>query len=494
MTSPRVPTWLAAAVLVAATLAAYWPVLGHDFIGIDDDVMVARNPDLNPPTAAGVLKYWRSSARALYMPVTYTVWAWTAQAAYDEKPDANGINLSPAWFHALNLLLHMLTALAVFAVLSQLVENGGAALLGAMLFALHPIQVETVAWVAETKDLLAGLLSIVAIWQYALFRKSPHWTNFAFAMAAFAMAMLAKPSAVVAPAMAMLIDVMLLKQPLKRAVTAIAPALLIAVVVSIIAAKVQSGEFAGVTGAPTNISLPGRVLVAGDALSFYLFKLIAPVKFGLDYGRAPWEVLQDGWVWLTAAIPVVLSVMLWQRRDRLGELTVAAALFGLGVLPVLGLVPFDFQEKSTVADHYVYLAMLGPALALAWVVSRSPRLVVPVTIVLVALGVRTWFQTWHWRNGMTAYRHGVAVNPQSWWLRGAVAFELEKSGQLDEALAEFERCLAIAPQYAAAHAHAGSILAYRGRTAEAIKHLEASLALNPDQPEVQALLQETRKR
>src|SRR5205085_1215291 len=158
--------------------------------------------DLNPPGASGTLKYWTTSSRALYMPLTYTVWAWTAQAAYDPVT-----GLSAGWFHALNLLLHTLAAFAVFAVLAKLLTNRFAALIGALLFLLHPIQVEAVAWVAEAKDLLAALLAIVGVWQFVSFRRSKDWTSYALAMVAFVLAMLAKPSAVVGPMMAIIVDV-----------------------------------------------------------------------------------------------------------------------------------------------------------------------------------------------------------------------------------------------------------------------------------------------
>jgi hypothetical protein len=159
-----------------------------------------------------------------------------------------------------------------------------------------------------------------------------------------------------------------------------------------------------------------RPFIAGDALAFYLGKLAWPVGLCADYGRTPEEVLGHAWGYLTWLAPAVLGVLVWRGRARRPMLLAAAALFSLGLLPVLGFVPFIFQQFSTVADRYAYLALLGPAVALAWWLStqRRPAAGVATSAVLAALGFLSAFQTLHWYNNGTFWTHTIRHNPRSW--------------------------------------------------------------------------------
>src|SRR5829696_6553380 len=194
----------AALVLVAATLLAFYPVVTFDFVSWDDYETVARNPRLAPPTPASLATFWTRPHMNLYTPVTYTVWAVLANAAPQRPTPPVNSTLNPRLFHALNLALHAAAALVVFAVLLDVFETTPAALGGAMLFALHPVQVEPVAWVSGAKDLLCGLLSIVALWQYLQYVRmrradaepsapAERWRACGFATLALVLALLSKP-------------------------------------------------------------------------------------------------------------------------------------------------------------------------------------------------------------------------------------------------------------------------------------------------------------
>lgn len=486
---------VAIVVLLVTTIAVFFPVLDHGFFGIDDDEMVALNPQLNPPSLQSIAPYWVSPARSLYMPLTYTTWAGMAAVAPRAESDPAGRSLPPRAFHLLSLSLHLLAVCAVFALLRRLVNAVWPAALGAMFFALHPVQVESVAWIALTKDLLAGLLAAVALWQYVCYARADlrargRRLHYAIALTAFALAMFAKPSAVVVPVAAAVIDIGLLRRQRRAVAIAIAPFAVIMLPFVILAPSVQGGEFAPVLGAPRNIPLRLRGLIASDALTFYLRKLLVPIRLGLDYGRSPWQVMGEPRVWVMAFVPILLAIVLWRYRQRLSGLAVGAALLGICVLPVLGLISFDWQEKSTVTDHYLYLAMIGPALAVAWTLShwRNGVLTSVFITLLIGCAIQSRLQLRHWSDSLAVYRHGVWVNPQSWWLHGAIGFEMEKAGRLDEALAEFRESVRIAPRYATSHAHLGAVLLSKGEIRPAVDHLETSLACRPEQPEVHVLL------
>ena len=413
--SPRVS--IAPLLLLAAVaLLALWPLTTFEFVRWDDPHNLPENPDMTPPRVQSVARYWdpRQPYKDLYIPFTYTVWAGLACLAY--MPGVDGPPLNAQVFHAANVLLHLLSSSVVFVILLRLVRRTWAAWAGAAIFAVHPVQVEPVAWVSGMKDVLSGLLSLVAIWLYVehALRRSTEtrqsraaWPLFAGATTAFALAMLSKPSAVVVPLFVAAIDLLLLRRPARRVAPLVLPWLIMAAIVAIIARRAQPA--AGLDFVPP---LWGRPIVALDAVAFYLRQIVFPMALAIDYGRSPQWLWNSRQVYFTWLLPVVLAVFLFMLRDKGRTVAVAALILVLGVLPVLGLVPFDFQAYSTVADHYLYLAMLGPALLIAWIVAQSRgRYVIPfATLMIVGFGVRSFAQTWSWQNSRALFAHTLTVN------------------------------------------------------------------------------------
>ena len=179
-----------------------------------------------------------------------------------------------------------------------------------------------------------------------------------------------------------------------------------------------------------------RLLIAGDTVSFYLYKLLVPVWLGLDYGRTPEVVLaQPGVLCLTALVPLGLAFWLWSQRTRVPWLVAAAGVFVASFLPNLGLVPFAFQAFSTVADRYMYLAMLGPAFALAWGLAqlRQRWLVVGCVVVLGVLAVRSAWQTSYWHDTVALFEHELAVHPGSSIAHNNLGMVLAAQNRLTEA-------------------------------------------------------------
>src|SRR6266850_1541204 len=156
-------------VIVVITVVVFGRIAGDDFMYWDDSGTIHHNPRMNPPTVEKILWYWSHPEMGLYIPVTYTVWGGIAAMARLDRADEFGIRLNPWLFHSASILVHVGSALMVFLILRRLVKSDGASLVGALVFALHPVQVEAVAWASGLKDLLCGFFALLSIWHYMRF-------------------------------------------------------------------------------------------------------------------------------------------------------------------------------------------------------------------------------------------------------------------------------------------------------------------------------------
>ena len=475
-------------VIIVATLIAFAPTITSDFTSWDDYETVARNPLMNPPTVRSIKTFWTRPHGDLYIPVTYTVWAAIAAGPHAVEP-ATAISparLSPHGFHFLNVGFHVAAAILAYGVLEMLVKHRAAALIGALLFALHPVQVESVAWVSGMKDVLFGMFSLAAIYEYLEFVHEPRVTlrrvHYTVATIAFILAMLAKPTAMVVPFVVIVLDHLVLGRPVKAVLKATWPWLLLALPCAIAVKMVQPAPHASDAAAP----LWARPLIAADALAFYLYTLVWPLKLGFDYGRTPAYVRNSGmiaWTWIGPALMTAIAGWSWRRGGDAGRagragraIATGLAIMVIVLLPVLGLVPFDFQIYSTVADHYLYLAMLGPALIVAWFLS-SRRSRVPIGIVacvIALLGVRTLAQTQHWHDSRALFTHGLQVNPRSFAAYSHLASIENEANHPDEAIALIRHAIDIRPD-AARYSIYAEALRRKGKTDEAIAAYRAAL-------------------
>jgi protein O-mannosyl-transferase len=487
--------------LTVGTVVVFGAVFEHRFLW-DDDSNIVENPGLNPVTLPKVIDFWQRPYGRLYVPLTYTVWAALAELSESVAGREANANLDPRAFHIANLTLHVVSVLIVFAILRLLVRNDWAAAGGALLFAVHPVQVEPVSWATGMKDLLCGFFSLFAIWQFLLYAKAgtsvtsaaghsvatpvaehklyffqTRVFHYSLASLAFVLALLAKPTAVSVPFAIWALDRWALGRSNKQSFVALAGWFAGALVFIVITKLAQPAEAAGVI-----TPLWARPIVAGDAVVFYLYKLIWPLGLTPDYGRFPAWVLGQKWLYFAILIPLSIGTILWLWRERWPMLIASAAVFITGILPVSGVIPFDFQRISTVADRYLYLSMLGPALAIAWLLARQWHLVAGATaaVVLGALGIASATQTRYWRDAGTLFGYAVTVNPNSWLAHNNLGNSLAERGQLKPAIQHYRRALEIDPDYAMAHNNLGKALFARGELAPAIDHFRQALRINPD--------------
>jgi Flp pilus assembly protein TadD len=477
--------WVFGVLLILATVAVFGPVIHYEFVAWDDDIHVYANPRLLPATWEHVLAFWQAPYEHLYIPWTYTVWATVAWLTQTLLPGP----LRAGPFHGLNLLLHLGSVLVVYRLVLLLLHQAGnttrqaaGAAIGALLFGLHPLQVEAMAWVSGLKDVLGGSAALVAVWQYLEFTRvsgdKRRWLHYGLATAAFGFAILAKPAAVVAPGIAGLLAVWGLGQPWRQTLRALGGWLVVAIAWGVWT-KQQQPDVVMAFLAP----LWTRPAIAADALGFYLGKLLWPMSLGPDYGRTPQVVLGQGWGWIPPLGLLGLGLFVWQRRQQWRVLVLAAALFVVGLLPVLGLVPFVFQAHSTVADRYVYLALLGPALGLGWGVHRlGHRGLVWVggVLILGVLGGRSAAQVQVWQDTVTLFTHAIEVNPRSALAHNNLGLALAQQGNLNAAIPHYLQALRLRPDYAYTHNNLGLALTRQGRLDEAIVHYTEALRLQPD--------------
>lgn len=531
--------WAWPLAIAVITAFVYGRVLHQDFVHWDDKAHIFGNPNLHIIDAPHLLKFWTAPYEHLYIPLSYMAFAGLAALSRMPHRDLAVTQIAtlynPHVFHTANLTLHVINTLLVFAILRLLTRPADTAnrrqynlpaAVGALLFALHPLQVESVAWISELRGLLSNFFTLGAICLYidahgdgstAIVRRPGYWTALILTIAA----LLCKPSAVVLPLLLFIIDRWLLGRSTRESAIAVLPWVIIAVPFVVITHNVQPVSAEGM-GA---VQWYQRPLIAADALAFYLGKLFAPIGLTIEYGRTPASVLTHSWGKLTWLAPAAVAALGFVGRRRYPWLVAGALISVCVLLPVLGLVPFAYQHYSTVADRYVYLAMLGPALIVARLIAEidflstvKGRVAIGVaSVALAACAGLTFQQVRHWDNSSSLFRYAVRMNPTSYGLRTNYGISLDDNGKFDAAIDQytaavqldpdepeayqsmgmsllhegkdkdaeswFRKELAIDSTVSAAHGALGIALMNQGRPQDALPELETASAMSPDEPE-----------
>jgi tetratricopeptide (TPR) repeat protein len=464
-------------ILIATPLVLYWQATDFELVW-DDGLHLSSNPHLDSANLENLGHFWKEPFEGLYIPVTYNAWTLI---------NALGTHLfsgphDPTLYHAANILLHTLNGLLVFALLRLFIKSPWAALAGALLFVVHPVQVESVAYASEFRGLLAACFGFAALLLYAKGRAAHYgkkrrgWPLLCSSVFFF-LAVLSKPSAAVLPLLAASLEIFLFRPSLKQLCSRSWLWLWVAfsVAIAVVTSSVQE----------SNQSYPfwAKPLIWMDAISFYLYKLLLPLSLASIYGRTPEHVMGQWWIYVIWAIPVGMGLCLWHFRKKAPLLILAAVIFLLGFLPVSGLKGFTFQSWSTVADRYLYLSMLGVALGIAYAATRMERKWQWSLMAAVILLLGTWsfsVQVPVWENSITLWSRCIEVNPGASraYNNRAAAFNL--GGQPDRAITDLNKSLAINPDYAGAYNNRAVAFNAGGKPDRAITDLNKALAINPD--------------
>lgn len=504
-----------AAVLVALiTIGVVAGVLGHGFVSWGDRAHILDDPDLRLPADQALARIWTQPSLGRYVPVARSAWLGLAALS-----SATGASSNPMIFHAANLLAHALSALLVFAIVRRLVESEEAALAGALLFALHPVQAEPVAWAAQLPRVLGGMFALLALWQYLVAIDDGRrrqtalraQVRYGLATLVFALALLSDPATAALPLLAFAIDAWALRRPWRMALKVAAPWLLLAVPVAFAA-----GWAAHMTAPETAHLAPWTwLLLAGDALAVSLGKLALPWPLAPDYALSAGAMLARPWAPFAWLAPVAVGVGIWLARRRAPWLIAAGVVFAGALLPALAAMPLAGADESVVSDTALYLAMLGPALALACALQQWQWrwLQIVCGAALAGLAALTVLQVAHWRDDEALLAHTLTATPASWRAHGTLAASMLAEGRADEAIAHLEsaarlhpteqtqiaRATALAragraeeaiaslreavrrdPELVAARRQLGLMLSAAGQTLEAIEHLQVAVAARPD--------------
>lgn len=464
-----------AALLVVATLLAYAPALRGGFVWDDDDY-VTENPLLWEPD--GLHRIWLSmDAPSQYFPLTYT--SFRIEYAL--------WGLEPAGYHAVNVLLHAANALLLWALLRRLALPG--AWLAAALFALHPVQVESVAWITERKNVLSLLCSLGALLAWLRFcepGKGQRGLAYAGSLVLHVLALAAKTTACTLPA-AQLLVLWLRGRPVGlRRWLQVLPFVLLGLGMGVLSLFWERYH-QGTVGERFALTPLESVLVASRAVWFYLGKLLWPARLTFSYPKFavdPGDPTQ--YVWLVLGAALVLG--LWLARSRLGRGPLVAALFFVATLsPVLGFIPLFTFFYTYVADHYQYVACIGPIALFAGAASRwTRRLPGPAAwrpvlagALLALLGALTFQQARIYESRETLWRDTIAKHPGSWMAYTNLGRELMRQRRWEEALAAYQEALALRSDLHVPQR--GAALAYLelGEPDRAVPHLERAIQIRP---------------
>jgi tetratricopeptide (TPR) repeat protein len=468
------PFWQQPAVLggmfVLLVLAAYWPALHAGFIW-DDDKYVTHNPLLTD--AGGLREIWFSAhTQSQYFPLVYTTFR-LEHALW---------GLNPLGYHLVNVLLHGLNAALVWTILKRLLVPG--AWLAAAIFALHPVNVESVAWVTELKNVESLFFYVLALLAWLKFLDAsgpPPWRY-------YLLALFAKTTACTLPvALALILWLRGQRFTWARA-GQIIPFVILGVGMGLVSIWWEGnlGSYNEDAGPP--LTLPQRLLLAGRALWFYAGKLAWPANLTFSYPH--WELNPASPAQYLPLLGVALvAVGVWVWRRKIGRDVIAGLVFFAAALaPLLGFITDYTFRYSYVADHYQYVAGIGlfAIVAAGWK-KGSPKTGFSPSVLgwfpcalLLTLGWLTWQQCGAYQNSETLWRDTLAKNPGSWMAHYNLAMDLQDQGRLDEAIEQFHETLALNPQHAKAENNLGLALATSGRLSEAVAHYQAALKLKPD--------------
>ena len=460
------------AIVVAVVFAR---AVGNQFLYWDDPGTIFENPRLRAVTLGGIASEWAHAEHGEYLPVTRTLWAVLAavgrtQTADPDYPPGAAVYLNAQVFHLASVAGHVGTALAVFALLRRLFGKPWAAFAGAALFAVHPVQVESVAWASGLKDVLCGMFAMLALSQYAAYAQSDaagRRRHYAAATVFFVLSILSKPTGVVVPALALVVDALLIRRGhWRRIAAALGPWFVVSAAFGVAARYFMPSE-----GIPTT-ALWMRPLIAGDALAFYLWKLVWPAELAADYGRRPGVVMHGWGVWVAWVVPAaLLAAAAWAAWKKKQYAPLAAVLlFVGGAAPVLGLMPHMFQYFSTTADHYLYLSMLGPGVLAAWGIAQlgAGRSRWAAAAAVGVLAVRSVIQIGYWHDSSTFWRHTLEVNPRSFVAYATLGDLLARERRGEEAEAHLRKAIELNAEYAPPYVTLYGLMLARGRLDEAV--------------------------
>jgi Flp pilus assembly protein TadD len=463
----RLRVALMAASLIALTLAAFWPVVHCGFVNFDDNQYVYENATVQRGlTWEGVRWAFTTGTLGNYHPLTWlslmldrTLWGEGALG-----------------FHLTNVALHAANAVLLFLVLRRMSGATWRSLLVAALFAVHPLRVESVAWVSARKDCLAALFGLLAIAAYVRYVARPSAARYAIVAALFAASLLCKAMFVTLPAVLLLLDHWPLRRMPRWGALVMEKLPLVGLAVASSVATFFAQRDSGAVGGVDRYPLWTRISNAFVAYLSYLWKTVLPTNLAVFYPHP--RALQVGM--LIAAVIVMVSITAFAiARRRNSPWMLIGWLWFLGTLvPMIGLVQVGGQAM---ADRYTYLPMIGLLITLTWSLPMMRRTVgIASLLVMIGLGMMTQREIGHWRDSVTLWSHAIETTRDNYVAHTNLAVELARRGDEPSAEMHYRKAIAIRPNWSTAQNGLGVLLARRGEIDGAIAAYKSAIAARPD--------------
>ena len=463
-------------VLAAITFAVFGRTLGFGFVNYDDNEYVYENSVVSQGlTVKGVTWAFYGAHAANWHPLTWL----------SHELDCQLYGLHPAGHHLTNVLLHTATVILLFLILRQMTGALWRSAFVAAVFAIHPLRVESVAWVSERKDVLSGLFFMLTVGAYIRYARGPRsLAHYGWVMLMFALGLLCKPMLVTLPLVLLVLD----RWPLRRdqtwgkLLTEKLPlcALSAASCVATLLAQYKGIQSVGAFSLPMRLA---NAVVAGSVYigqMFYPAGLVAFYPYKLD-GLPGWEVALAGLL-----LAGLLAIAWWQRSGQPWLLS-GWLWYLIMLLPVVGIIQVGDQAH---ADRYTYLPQIGLYIAVTWLVGEwaakwrlNRRVLAGLMAGAVAvLMICAWTQAAYWENSETLWTHAIACVKPNDVPHFNLGNAFRQQGRMDDAVAQYEQALQIKPDLAQAHDNLGHVLLLQGKAAEAIPHFQKALQIRPDLP------------
>jgi tetratricopeptide (TPR) repeat protein len=462
--------WFMLTLLVVGTFAAYQPVWRAGFIW-DDDVLLTGNRLVQ--SADGLRSIWFGTEQPDYFPMTSAaLWAqWQLWGA------------NPLGYHLVNVTLHALSAVLLWRVLVRLKIPGS--WLAAAIFAVHPVNVESVAWISECKNTLALVFAALTMLAYLEFDDTGRWRWYAAAMVAFALALLSKTAVAPLPVVILGLGAWRRGRVAWRDFWRSVPFFAAAAALAVVTLWFHHHRAIGSAVIRTD-GFWSRLAGAGWAVWFYLYKAVLPVNLVFIYPR--WRIeAADVLAYLPGMLAVAGLAASWRYRRTWGRAWFfGGSYFLVMLLPVLGFLTISYMRYSFVADRWQYFAIFGPialvGAGFATAMHRGPRLLVTAcgAALLLTLGTLTWRQCGMYIDPETLWRTTLERNPNCAVAETSLGIVLGKQGRTDDAIVHYQKALALQPNDELTHYNFGYALLEKGQLDEAVVHFQQTLALQPD--------------
>jgi tetratricopeptide (TPR) repeat protein len=486
--------------LIVSTFVVFWPLENHEFINLDDGVYVYHNPQVKAGLALkGVI--WAFTSLEM------ETGNWHPLTWLSHMLDCQLYGLNSGWHHLTSLLFHIANTLLLFWVLKRMTGRFWASSFVAALFALHPLHVESVAWVAERKDVLSTFFWMLTLWAYLRYVERPGLTRYLLTILFFVLGLLSKPMLVTLPFVLLLLDYWPLGRfafgrggvhspnpkpspggnqglfPLHLVLEKV-PFFSLAAVSSVITFVAQQSA-----GAVQNLEwfpLEARIVNALVSYVTYMGKMVWPHPLAVYY---PQPDMWPMWQVAGAGLLLVCGSILVVRAARKYPYLLVGWLWYLGTLvPVIGLVQVGSQAM---ADRYTYVPLIGLFIMIAWGIGDilagwrygKATLAISASLSLSMFMVVTSLQIQKWHDNVRLFTHTLKVTTGNYLIHNNLGVALSDQGKTQEAIAHYTEALRINPNFASGHYNLGNVLAWQGKTQEAIVYYTEALRIKPDDPE-----------